>query len=95
MVSAFPKHCLWRRGLCSNLGGTGPEKLYRATLTHERAHQEGILTGILLKNSELKPNLSSKRSREGSSRSVRLGINMSKRLLTKVRREVLDRCDQG
>ena len=28
----FPKLCLWRRSLCSNLGGIGPEKLYRATL---------------------------------------------------------------
>ena len=42
VVSGFPKHCLWRRGLCSNLGGIGPEKLYRATLTHERAHQKGF-----------------------------------------------------
>ena len=29
----FPKLCLWRHSLCSNLGGVGPEKLYRATLT--------------------------------------------------------------
>ena len=28
----FPKLCLWRRSLCSNLGGIDPEKLYRATL---------------------------------------------------------------
>ena len=28
----FPKLCLWRRSLCSNLGGIGLEKLYRATL---------------------------------------------------------------
>ena len=33
MVAIFPKLCLWRRSLCSNLGGIGPEKLYRATLT--------------------------------------------------------------
>ena len=32
VVAIFPKLCLWRRGLCSNLGGIGPEKLYRATL---------------------------------------------------------------
>ena len=32
MVAIFPKLCLWRRSLCSNLGGIGPEKLYRATL---------------------------------------------------------------
>ena len=30
----FPKLCLWRRSLCSNLGGIGPEKLYRATLSY-------------------------------------------------------------
>ena len=29
----FPKLCLWRRSLCSNLGGIGLEKLYRATLS--------------------------------------------------------------
>ena len=34
VVSIFPKLCLWRRSLCSNLGGVDPEKLYRATLTH-------------------------------------------------------------
>ena len=27
----FPNACLWRRSLCSNLGGIDPEKLYRAT----------------------------------------------------------------
>ena len=32
MVAIFPKLSLWRRSLCSNLGGIGPEKLYRATL---------------------------------------------------------------
>ena len=32
VVAIFPKLCLWRRSLCSNLGGTGLEKLYRATL---------------------------------------------------------------
>ena len=32
VVAIFPKHCLWRRSLCSNLGGIDPEKLYRATL---------------------------------------------------------------
>ena len=32
MVAIFPKLCLWRRSLCSNLVGIGPEKLYRATL---------------------------------------------------------------
>ena len=28
----FQNFVLWRRSLCSNLGGIGPEKLYRATL---------------------------------------------------------------
>ena len=32
VVVIFPKRCLWRRSLCSNLGGIDPEKLYRATL---------------------------------------------------------------
>ena len=32
VVAIFPKLCLWRRSLCSNLGGIGPEKTYRATL---------------------------------------------------------------
>ena len=33
VVAVFPNLCLWRRSLCSNLGGIDPEKLYRATLT--------------------------------------------------------------
>ena len=32
-MAIFPKLCLWRRSLCSNLGGIDPEKLYRATLS--------------------------------------------------------------
>ena len=32
VVVIFPKLCLWRRSLCSNVGGIDPEKLYRATL---------------------------------------------------------------
>ena len=44
VVSSFPKLCLWRRSLCSNLGGIGPEKLYRATLTLEtKIHSADIL----------------------------------------------------
>ena len=35
-VAIFPKLCLWRRSLCSNLGGIGLEKLYRATLSFWR-----------------------------------------------------------
>ena len=35
MVAIFSKLCLWRRSLRSNLGGIGPEKLYRATLIKE------------------------------------------------------------
>ena len=31
VVAIFPKLCLWRSSLCSNLGGIGLEKLYRAT----------------------------------------------------------------
>ena len=31
-VVIFPKLCLWRRSLCSNLGGIDPEKLYWAIL---------------------------------------------------------------
>ena len=33
VVAIFPKLCLWRRSLCSNFGGIGPGKLYRATLS--------------------------------------------------------------
>ena len=32
VVAIFSKLCLWWRSLYSNLGGIGPEKLYRATL---------------------------------------------------------------
>ena len=32
VVAIFSKLCLWRRSLCSNFGGVGPGKLYRATL---------------------------------------------------------------
>ena len=32
VVAIFPNLCLWRRSLCSNLGGIDPEKLYRTTL---------------------------------------------------------------
>ena len=32
VVAIFPNLCLWRRSLCSNLGGIDPEKLFRATL---------------------------------------------------------------
>ena len=35
-MAIFPKLCLWRRSLCSNLGGIDPEKLYRATLKMPR-----------------------------------------------------------
>ena len=33
VVAIFPKLCLWRGSLCSNLGGIDPEELYRATLS--------------------------------------------------------------
>ena len=35
MVAIFSKLCLWPRSLCSNLGGIGPRKLYRATLRRD------------------------------------------------------------
>ena len=36
VVAIFPNVCLWRRSLWSNLGGTYPGKLYRATLSMPR-----------------------------------------------------------
>ena len=36
VVASFPNLCLWRRSSCSNLGGTDPKKLYRATLNKKR-----------------------------------------------------------
>ena len=36
VVAIFPYLCLWRRSLCSNLGGIDPEKLYRATSHNHR-----------------------------------------------------------
>ena len=33
VVAIFPKLCLWRRRLCSNLEGIGLEKLYRHSVT--------------------------------------------------------------
>ena len=36
VVAIFSTLCLWRRSLCSNLGGIGPEKLYRATLSYTK-----------------------------------------------------------
>ena len=38
VVAIFPKLCLWRRSLCSNLGGIDHEKLHRATLTESDKH---------------------------------------------------------
>ena len=38
-MTTFPNPCLWRRSLCSNLGGIDPEKLYRATLNCISAKQ--------------------------------------------------------
>ena len=46
VVAIFLKLCLWRRSLGSNLGGIGPEKLYRATLSL-------LLSKILLKEDTL------------------------------------------
>ena len=36
MVAIFSKLGLWRRSLCSNLGGIGPGKLYRTTLIDKK-----------------------------------------------------------
>ena len=47
-------------------------------LNTQKSTSRRILTGILSKNSELKPNLSSKHLREWSSRSIRSRINVSK-----------------
>ena len=35
VVAIIPNLCLWRRSLCSNLGGIDPEKLYGATLSND------------------------------------------------------------
>ena len=43
VVAIFPKHCLWRRSLCSNLGGIHPEKLYRATLSQSLKWQTSFI----------------------------------------------------
>ena len=43
MVAIFPKLCLRRRSLCSNLGGIGLEKLYRATLSLPGERKEELL----------------------------------------------------
>ena len=37
VVAIFPKLCLWRHSLCSNLRAIDPEKLYRATLHRQVA----------------------------------------------------------
>ena len=43
VVAIFPNLCLWRRSLCSNLGGIDPEKLYRATLS---SHAHVIVSSV-------------------------------------------------
>ena len=47
MVAIFPKLCLSRRSLCSNLGGIDPEKLYRATLSLLKVKTEDIREFLL------------------------------------------------
>ena len=42
VVAILPKLCLWRPTLCSNLGGIGLEKLYRATLKHHKMTQDSV-----------------------------------------------------
>ena len=45
VVAIIPNLCLWRRSLCSNLGGIDPEKLYRATLKAVPSKFNFCLTG--------------------------------------------------
>ena len=45
VVSIFPTLCLWRRSLCSNLGGVDAEKLYRATLKLKRHNTSSNMKG--------------------------------------------------
>ena len=42
VVAILPKLCLWRHTLCSNLGGIGLEKVYRATLKHHKMTQNSV-----------------------------------------------------
>ena len=48
VVAIFPKLCLWRCSLCSNLEGIGPEKLYRASLIQNRCQWWPEFTNYLL-----------------------------------------------
>ena len=41
LVAIFSKLSLWRRSLCSNLGGIGPGKLYRVTLREAACEDRG------------------------------------------------------
>ena len=44
VVSIFPKLCLWRCSLCSNLGGVDPQELYQATLiSYHWAINHGVI----------------------------------------------------
>ena len=46
-MSIFPNLRLWRRSLCSNLGGIDPEKLYRATLSLLKVKTQDIREFLL------------------------------------------------
>ena len=46
VVAIFSKLCLWRRSLCSNLGGIDPEKLYRATLSFWKLSYDRASRGL-------------------------------------------------
>ena len=59
MVAIFLKLCLWRRSLCSNLGGIGLEKLYRATLMC--AMEAVTFKKIILREMNFKRDTSQKR----------------------------------
>ena len=50
VVAIFPKLCLWRRSLCSNLGGIGPGKLYRATLRNRLEINFHVNSDLMLIN---------------------------------------------
>ena len=55
MVAIFPKLCLWRRSLCSNLRGIDPEKLYRATLIMEKNQRWALESSSFIYSASVSP----------------------------------------
>ena len=55
VVAIFPKLFIWRRSLCSNLGGFGLEKLYRATLNKFKENAFSSAGGANLAEQKEKP----------------------------------------